>query len=130
MTLGNRVSSGSFLVKLEMFVSDPLDIIPSGQRWATARLVRKGLLFREVQVMTQEGEFLVTYDGRGAGYESVSINQCLAQRQSSMAWFAPEFFFTLGMSQAMLKVKVWPWLGFRSFKLWIDGECVYGEGWE
>ena len=96
-------------------------------RWVTARLDEKGWLYRALQVATPEGTYRVTYNGRGLGYESVSVNGELAASRASTLWYVPEFYFPVGSMYALVKVRVWPWLSLRSFELIINGESVYSE---
>lgn len=99
----------------------------SRAEWYTARLDEKSWLYRTFDVTTPEGTYRVIYSGRGLGYESVTVNGKLATAKMSALWFIPEFAFSLGSFQVMLKVKVWPWCAIRSLELIINGETVYSE---
>jgi len=90
-------------------------------------LDEKGWLFRAFEVTTANGTYRVTYNGRGLGHESVTINGKFAAGALSAMWFIPEFSFTIGSIPALLKVKVWPWFAIRSLELIIDGQSVYSE---
>jgi hypothetical protein len=96
-------------------------------RGVSVTLEEKSWLYRAFEVVTTGGVYRVTYNGRGLGYESVTVNEEVAARQVSVMWFVPEFCFSIGSTQAIVKVKVWPWLAIRSFELIIDGESVYSE---
>lgn len=91
----------------------------------TARLVKKGWLFRTFELTTREGVYTVTYDGRGMGYESVIVQDKVMN--ASSPWFVPEFKFLVGTRSAVIKVKVWPWMAIRKFTLEIDGKLLYAE---
>lgn len=95
--------------------------------WCTAKLDEKGWLYRAFDVTTPEGTYRVTYNGRGLGKESVTVNGKFAAGQMSLIWFIPEFSFSVGSIQALLKVRVWPWCAIRSLELIINGEPVYSE---
>ena len=96
-------------------------------RWATARLDEKGWLYRAFEVTTPEGTYRITYNGRGLGHESVTVNGEFAAGGTSTMWFIPEFSFTVGTIPALLKVKVSPWFAIRSLELIMDGQSVYSE---
>src|SRR5215204_499426 len=96
-------------------------------KWFAAKLEDKGWLYRAFEVTTHEGTYRVTYNGRGLGHESVTVNGKFVAGQTSAIWFIPEFSFSLGSIQTLLKVKVWPWFAIRSLELIIDGEPVYSE---
>lgn len=95
--------------------------------WSTARLDEKGWLYRAIEVTTPEGTYRVTYNGRGLGHESVTVNGEFAAGRVSAMWFIPEFSFSVGSIPALLKVKVWPWFAIRSLELIIDGQSLYSE---
>jgi hypothetical protein len=95
--------------------------------WSTARLDEKGWLYRAIEVTTPEGAYRVTYNGRGLGHESVTVNGEFAAGRVSAMWFIPEFSFSVGSIPALLKVKVWPWFAIRSLELIIDGQSLYSE---
>lgn len=67
------------------------------------------------------------YNGRGLGYESVSVNGKLMAGQVSRLWFAPEFSFRLGSRPALIKVIVWLWMAIRSLELIVDDVSIYCE---
>jgi hypothetical protein len=96
-------------------------------KWVKARLEEKGWLYRALEVSTSEGTYRVTYDGRGLGHESVTVNGAIAAGKASTLWFVPEFSFSLGSMPALVKVRVWPWLSIRSLELVVGGESVYRE---
>jgi hypothetical protein len=92
-----------------------------------AKLVRRGWLLRGIEVTLSDGRHLVEYDGRGAGYEQVSVDGGVI-RMTSWIWFAPRFEFKLGGRRTIVEVQVWPWLTLRSLAFQIDDEVVYAEG--
>ena len=100
---------------------------PADNNWYTVKLDEKGWLYRAFEVITPKGTYRVTYNGRGLGNESVTVNGKFAAGQTSAIWFIPEFSFSVGSIQALLKVKVWPWFAIRSLELIINGESVYSE---
>jgi len=93
----------------------------------SASLDEKGWLYRALEVRTPEGTYRITYNGRGLGSESVTVNGRLAAGKASMLWFVPEFSFPLGTTPGLLKVKVWPWFAIRTLQLLVAGELVYSE---
>lgn len=92
-----------------------------------ARLVGRGWLRRAIEVALPGGPYLVEYNGRGMGYESVMVDG-VETRKSSRKWFVPRFEFRLGACAADLEVHVWPWLAVRSLVLRIEDRIVYAEG--
>jgi hypothetical protein len=74
-----------------------------------------------------DGVHIVEYDGRGLGYEDVSVDG-LVLRRRSWWWFVPRFEFKLGGHPSVVEVRVWPWLSFRSLVLRVSDRVVYAEG--
>lgn len=94
-----------------------------------ARLVKSAWLLRRIEVVAPDGRrYLVEYNGRGAGYESVRVNGSEVCRDRSQFWFVPRFCFRLGVTPAVVAVRVWPWLALRSVYLWVDGALLCAEG--
>jgi hypothetical protein len=77
-----------------------------------------------VELECEPGSFLIEYNGRGLGYESVLVNGRLAVRTRSWLWFAPRLEFQLVALPAAIEVRVWPWFAMRSLELFIDGQEV------
>lgn len=96
----------------------------------TARLRQKKWLLREWNVTTPTGEYVVTYSGRGHGYESVAVDGVVVAKTKSVAWFTPTFEFQLGGLPASIEVRVWPWLALRKVRLRIAEETCYKEGFK
>jgi hypothetical protein len=92
-----------------------------------AVLIEQSWLRRVLEVHTAEELFLIEYNGRGLGYESVLVNGVKVAAKSSL-WFVPLFEFLLRDRLAVIEVRVWPWLTVRSFHLIVSGEELYGEG--
>ncbi len=97
---------------------------------ATARLVEQSWLKRVLEVSLDDTErpYHVTYQGRGIGYEGVLVDGVIAARQTSYFWFVPRFPFRLSDQDAVIEVRVWPWLALRSLRLSVNGETLYSEG--
>src|SRR5262245_10935313 len=93
-----------------------------------ATLYYRSWLRRVLEVHTDEGWFLVEYNGRGFGYESVYVNDELALASTSLVWFVPRFEFRMGPHPAAVEGRVWPWLAIRSFRLIVEDAVVYAEG--
>ena len=93
-----------------------------------ATLISWGWLLRQLEVELPEGRFIVTYNGRGFGYESVYVDEQVAEHATSLLWFVPVFVFPLGRRLGTIEVRVWPWLALRSLHLIVDGEVLYAEG--
>jgi len=93
-----------------------------------ATLIHWSWLCRRLAVELPEGEFVVTYNGRGFGYETVYVDDRVAERATSLLWFVPVFVFPIGRRLGTVEVQVWPWLTMRSFHLIVDGVILYGEG--
>src|SRR5262249_25430763 len=102
---------------------------PWGGEAMRATAIESSWLRRVLEVHTDEGWFLVEYNGRGFGYESVYVNGELALASTSLAWFVPRFDFRMGPHPAVVEVRVWPWLTIRSFRLTVDDAVLYAEGW-
>jgi len=96
-------------------------------RWSTAKLDKKGWLYRAFEVTSAEGVHRVVYNGRGLGHEHVTVSGKLAVGHTSTLWFVPEFSFFVGSIPALLTVRVWPWFAIRSLELIMDGQSVYSE---
>jgi hypothetical protein len=94
----------------------------------TATLRQKKWLLREWEITTPSGVFVVTYSGRGHGYESVRVDGAVVAKTKSFAWFVPEFEFRLGDSPALVEVRVWPWFVLRAIRLRVGDEICYSEG--
>jgi hypothetical protein len=93
----------------------------------TARVRHRSWLWRVLDVVTPQGNYIVEYNGRGIGIETVYVNVELAARRTSFLWFVPSFRFQLGEYVAVLDVRVWPWLTLREMSLRIEGGLVYDE---
>lgn len=93
-----------------------------------AKLCRKSWLFREWEVSTPAGDFCVSYDGRGHGFEAVLVDGVTAVKTRSVLWYVPRFDFTVGGLPAMIEVRVWPWLTLRAIRLIVGNEICYTEG--
>lgn len=94
----------------------------------TATLRKKKWLFREWEVTTPSGSFIVTYSGRSYGYESVQVNGKVAARTMSWIWFVPKFEFMLADFTATVDVRVGPWFTLRAIRLRVGDEVCYNEG--
>src|SRR2546421_8846012 len=94
-------------------------------RFASAGMRERSFLGAVLDVETESGWFVVEYNGRGMGHESVYVNGRLVARAGVWFWFVPRFEFQLGPLPAALEVRVWPWLAFRSFTLTVAGRVVY-----
>jgi hypothetical protein len=97
----------------------PQSVVPA------VTVVETGWLRRVFRVVTPEGCYLVEYNGRGLGYESVLVDGVLVKRLTSLYWFVPRFWFKLGPRNCLMKVRVSPWLSLHSVEIWIDGRCVF-----
>jgi hypothetical protein len=84
-------------------------------------------LRRLIEVPLADGCHLVEYDGRGLGFEQVSVDGSVI-RPTSWLWFVPRFEFKLGGWPCVIEVQVWPWLVLRSFTLRVGDRLVYAEG--
>jgi hypothetical protein len=94
----------------------------------TATLRKKKWLFREWEVTTPSGSFVVTYSGRSFGYESVRVDGKLAVRTKSWIWFVPRFEFSLAGLAATVDVRIGPSLTLRAIRLQVGDEVCYNEG--
>ena len=98
-----------------------------GSRIGETTLIEKTWLRRVLQVSTSEGEYIVKYDGRGFGWEAVFVGDQKVSGGRSWVWFIPRFDFKLGTAEAMIQVRVWPWLSMRRFSFSLNGVVEYGE---
>ena len=92
-----------------------------------ANLMEKKWLLRSFHVVSPEGVFEVTYDGKGMGYEEVLVNGEVACRMQSLFWYVPKFDFFIGSLKSQINVSVGASLQIRSFSLIVDGEVIYSE---
>lgn len=93
----------------------------------TARLTRSGWLHRAIEVTLPDGRHVVEYDGRGIGFEQVSVDGAVI-RQTCWYWFVPRFEFKIGGWASVVEVRVWPWLSLRSVVLRVGDQVAYAEG--
>jgi hypothetical protein len=91
------------------------------------RLIRRGWLYRCIEVDLPDGPHMVEYNGRGLGYEKVVIDGYTIRRPSHL-WFVPLFSFALGGRSWVVEIRVWPWLGLRSLVLRVNDKVIYAEG--
>ena len=94
---------------------------------AIANLMKKKWLWRSFHVVTEDGVFEVVYNGKGAGYEEVTVNGEVACRTPSLLWYIPRFDFGIGGANAQINVKVSPLLQISSFDLSVNGTEIYAE---
>jgi hypothetical protein len=92
-----------------------------------ARVVRHGWLLRGIEVSMSDGVHFIEYDGRGIGYEQVSVDGAV-NRKISWRWYVPRFEFKVGGYSGVVEVRVWPWLSLKSLVLWVGDRLVYAEG--
>jgi hypothetical protein len=92
-----------------------------------ARVVRRGWLLRGIEVSMSDGVHLVEYDGRGLGYEQVSVDGSI-NRTRSWWWYVPRFEFKVGGRSGVVEVRVWLWLSLKSLHLWVGDQLVFAEG--
>jgi hypothetical protein len=92
----------------------------------SARLIRSGWLLRGIEVAMPDGIHFVEYDGRGFGYEQVTVDGLVIRK--SWYWFVPRFEFKLGGYPGSVEVRVWPWLLLRSLVLRVGDRVLYAEG--
>ncbi len=91
------------------------------------RLRSRSWLRRVLDVSTPQGVYVVEYNGRGLGFETVYVNGHVAARQRGRVWFVPQFTFSLGGQTAVLDVRIWPWITLRMMSLRVDGALVYRD---
>jgi hypothetical protein len=92
-----------------------------------ATLLGRSWLWRQLRVDLPEGSFHVLYSGRGLGFETVYVDDQVAERRAGL-WFVPLFVFPIAGRLGVVEVRVWPWLTLRSFHLVVDGQVLYAEG--
>jgi len=95
-----------------------------------AVLKKRGWLKRIVEINDGNKTLLLTYNGRGSGCESASIQGDILVEKSkaSLTWFVPEFDLTYKEDKYLVEVKVWPWLALRSIMIKKNGNLIYSEG--
>ena len=93
----------------------------------SARLIRRGWLLRGIEVSMSDGVHFVEYNGRGFGYEYVSVDGVVIRKRSRL-WFVPRFEFKIGGYPGDADVRVWPWVLLRSLVLRVGDRVVYAEG--
>lgn len=94
---------------------------------AIANLMERKWLWRNFHVVTADGVFEVTYNGKGAGYEEVLVDGEVVCRVPSHFWYVPKFDFRIGSTPAQIKVKVSGLLQISSFDLIVNQTAVYSE---
>jgi hypothetical protein len=96
-----------------------------------AGLIESGWLYRSVY-LAPPYDLIVEYNGRGLGHETVLVDGTVVSRMTSLLWFVPRFEFQIGPDDApfdaVVEVRVWPWLCIRKFRILVGEECVYREG--
>lgn len=94
----------------------------------TVKLIERRWLFRSFYVVTPEGDYYVSYFGRGYGYEEIWVNDVVVCHVKSYIWYVPRFEFNIGTLPAVINIRIWSWLTIRSFQLTVNGQRVYFEG--
>ncbi len=94
---------------------------------AIANLIEKKWLWRSFHVVTNDGVFEVVYNGKGTGYEEVTVNGEVACRLPSLVWYVPKFDFNIGGANAQINVKVSSLLQINSFSLSVGETEIYSE---
>lgn len=92
-----------------------------------ANLIEKKWLWRSFHVVTGDGVYEVTYNGKGTGYEEVAVDGEIACRLQSLLWYQPQFDFTIGGANAQINVKVSALLQISEFNLIVGGAEIYSE---
>lgn len=92
-----------------------------------AYLQKKSWLKWTFIVETESGSFTVRYNGLGAGYEEVLVNNKVAARVRSYSLMEPRIKFFMGRHKAVIEVRPSLWLSIRSFTFIVDGEILYSE---
>ena len=90
-------------------------------------LLGNGPIGRSFHVVTKDGVFEVVYNGKGTGYEEVTVNGEIACRMPSLLWYVPKFDFDIGGAHAQINVKVSPLLQISSFNLIVGEAEIYSE---
>lgn len=94
---------------------------------AIANLIEKKWLWRSFHVVTGDGVFEVAYNGKGTGYEEVTVNGEIACRMQSLLWYEPQFDFKIGNANAQINVKVSALMQIISFNLIVGDAEIYSE---
>lgn len=94
---------------------------------AIANLIEKKWLWRSFHVVTEGGVHEVIYDGKGTGYEQVTVNGEVACRLQSLLWYEPRFDFKIGSENAQINVKVSALMQITSFNLIVGDTEIYSE---
>ena len=94
---------------------------------AIANLIEKKWLWRSFHVVTNDGIYEVTYNGKGTGYEEVMVNGEVACRLQSLLWYEPQFDFKIGGADAQINVKVSALMQISSFNLIVGDAEIYSE---
>jgi hypothetical protein len=91
--------------------------------------VRKGWLYRALDIMTPRGVRRVEYVAHPRRYEEVLVDGASACRHWSFLWYAPRFEFTIDNAVCVVEVRVWPWWALRAVRLTVNGSITYSEGY-
>ncbi len=94
----------------------------------STELVKKGWLYRSVNLVTSDGSFNIAYSGQGMGYECVFVNDELVSKKDSHLWYAPKFDFEFQGMIVSVNVRIYPWMTIRKFWIEVGHKTVYSEG--
>ncbi|MEX0727288.1 MAG: hypothetical protein WD065_13525 [Planctomycetaceae bacterium] len=89
--------------------------------------VEQSWLRRVVDVHIGDKSYVIEYNGRGFGFETVNVNGKIASRATSWFWFVPHFDFEIDSIFLAIDVRVGLPLIIRSFVLTIENNVVYEE---
>ena len=90
-------------------------------------LRESGWLKRVLEVQVSDHTYTVKYTGRGLGREAVFVDGLKVAGGASWLWFIPRFEFEIDSKEAVVEVRVNPWLTIRRFSFSLDGEIQYSE---
>jgi hypothetical protein len=102
-----------------------------GDEWSEvqASLLARSLAYRRI-LLTGGVLAEVEYNGRGLGFETVTVDGKLVSRCGAPWTLAPQHRFTLGAGnkQVPALIEVRGVIRIRGFRLWVDDRLVYVEG--
>jgi hypothetical protein len=103
----------------------------------TAQLVQRGWVYRKVQLFGGISA-TVEYNGRGFGYETVSVDGTVAGTSHYQGWesftlfLCPQIPFNISAGgvaiPAKIEVRATLYVTLAAFRLWVGDRVVYNEG--
>ncbi|HRH44867.1 MAG TPA: hypothetical protein PKY82_24730 [Pyrinomonadaceae bacterium] len=128
--LGNPIAQELYLYEIanSKILPDKKTVITTNKVSVTeVTLLKKGWLYRKILINTSDNSFIITYFGKGMGYECVFLDDKIMAKSISVWWYCPQLSFKFGEIDFSVNVRVYPWLTLRKFWIEVNNEVVYSE---